>query len=357
MADDQIDPTEGYTSEGGDYGTGYTSEGGDYAPEEPFSGTQILEGGRPPLPANFGTPTARDYTPTAADREQDPAFWAGVDRRNAVRQQRMQQQQQMASMMAMPLSHAERLHLMQLQQGLSAVQQQVFDGTLTPQEGQQLQAMLQTGINPYQLRQQQAHLQHMQLQNQLLDSQAAHQVLKLQQAQKFQAMTAEERIVRLPDMPGAYYWDHNGDLKPVPGSTREPISAQTVQGVRNRMASEVDHDLTAWRTDQAKPEASRSGFEPQWIRDHPLTMPLHVIREREIERRTQRELQRMGGGSRANPQQEQGGGNYRSPDRETADALQHIDNLAGLRTPPPAAAPPAQPSLVRQNLGHFITPF
>jgi len=74
---------------------------------------------------------------------------------------------------AQPLNAAERIHMARLQAGLAAVDRAMFDGSITPQEGQQYKLQIQTGLNPLMQKQQAATAQMKQEQAKMVHEQAA----------------------------------------------------------------------------------------------------------------------------------------------------------------------------------------
>ncbi len=101
------------------------------------------------------------------------------------------------------LNQAEKLRLQRLQQGLSAVQEQIDNGILTPEEGNALRLQVQTGINPLQQRQQAAQTAHIESQTKQAFQQMHIQQQMYQQRQELDAQGAASRMQTI--------WLPNGD--------------------------------------------------------------------------------------------------------------------------------------------------
>lgn len=93
------------------------------------------------------------------------------------------------------LSQAERTRLQTYQNAGSAVEQQVLEGTITPQQGQQLRGMIGQAAAPLRVRASQIPIYMARLRYQQLQSQAAHQQAIMQQDAAFRARGLPDRVV------------------------------------------------------------------------------------------------------------------------------------------------------------------
>lgn len=127
-------------------------------------------------------------------------FMAWEDRNARAEQQQFQAQEAQArhamqvDMLQQELSQGEKLRLQKLQQAKAYVQEQVDAGQLTASEGADLMTQLNTGINPLVNRQARSQMLHQEMQNKLLQEQAAKQAAMDQMNRSFMAKGFAERV-------------------------------------------------------------------------------------------------------------------------------------------------------------------
>lgn len=92
------------------------------------------------------------------------------------------------------LSQGEILRLQRMKQGLSSTDEAVQNGTLTPEEGQQMRLQLQSGIDPLQRRLVQANIHNEQARTQAVQQQTTQQATEFNRRQSILAQSAQERM-------------------------------------------------------------------------------------------------------------------------------------------------------------------
>ncbi len=151
-----------------------------------------------------------------AAREQQQAFQQQLDvgkfQQSQVQPFQLQQQHVELQMQAQAaeLTMAERLRMQRLQQGLAWVDQNGptesgGTGLLNAEEVNAHRMQLQTGLSPYQQRQQQASLLHSQAETATLNFQRSRLTNMDEEDRAFRARSLEDRIVRRPN-PMAGIW-------------------------------------------------------------------------------------------------------------------------------------------------------
>lgn len=117
------------------------------------------------------------------------------------------------------LSQGEILRLQRMKQGLSSTDEAVQNGTLTPEEGQQMRLQLQSGIDPLQRRLVQANIHNEQARTQAVQQQTTQQATEFNRRQSILAQSAQDRMHMVQDpVTGLHHvmqMSANGELIPL----------------------------------------------------------------------------------------------------------------------------------------------
>ena len=103
-----------------------------------------------------------------------------------------------AELSELELSQGERLRMQRLTQAKSEIAQALGEGRLTPEEADAALTQLTTGLNPLQMRENQAQLRGIELRNQMMQAEMAQQAQLQQQYGEFRAKGVAGRIGAVP---------------------------------------------------------------------------------------------------------------------------------------------------------------
>jgi hypothetical protein len=210
--------------------------------------------------------------------------WQREQQAENMRQQQLGWERQMQTL---PLTHAERRHMMQLQQGLSSVQQDVMNGQISAQDGQRLQGMIQQGLTGYQAREALSRQMHREQRDRLLQTQEATAQVRLAQARQFQASQGPDGTFQMPMydannqaipgqfQPGRYQFNRHGEIMQVPGTTNARGGDQQMLQSENREVARIESQIRQEINDARKPRmvngvrTQDADAMPEWASDHP----------------------------------------------------------------------------------------
>lgn len=231
-----------------------------------------------------------------------------------------------------PLTQSENLRLQRLQNARSLIQQQVADGALTVEDGNNLLIQAQTGIDPLKGQQERAQTR---LRNQQMEALAQQMRMATQQEQEataFRARSMQDRTSEITASDGTVIGhlvqnepNGRGTFVPRDPSTREALTPNVRNTIRNQVEAQVHRELHDWRGITVPVES-----RPAWTRDDASISA-------EIDRRERLRHASYGTDSRT----PQGGG--------AASASNRVPGV-GLAEPTAQAANPAR---VDQQVGHF----
>lgn len=100
------------------------------------------------------------------------------------------------------LSQQENLRLQRLRSAMGTVQEQVQNGSLTQEEGNDLLMQIRTGISPLEQRKARAAQEHIRLQNMQLEKQMAFQDKLMAERERFRNSNFEDRVIKRYDDAG-----------------------------------------------------------------------------------------------------------------------------------------------------------
>lgn len=288
--------------------------------------------------------------------------------------------QTLAQLGAATPSPAENLQTARLQNAAAAVQAHVANGTITPQAGQQANALIQQQLGPLMVRRSEIPMYQARARYQAMQLQNAQRAAVMQQDAAFRARTAQQRLhsVTLPDgQQVQFIEDARGGLTPVRDlmgeqagreearqATEQRRAEATTRSEQRRWDSAYDAEVRAMRTEAASFEraraAGRNPTAPTWFNRHSSSGIATGASQQTIENEARQRVQRRLG---ARPSLDQQSGQQPSQSssgvspESRAAAISRLNRTLGITSAAPAApapqAPPASPAAQPQRVSDF----